>query len=68
MPTPISTSLGLKTLKNRALEDREDRLQVFSEHFEAAILAGIEMAKKEGGEVGRASSILNKTLDEVKAG
>lgn len=45
------------------LEDREDRMEVFSKHFEAVITAGIDAAKKEGGELGRASGLLVKALN-----
>jgi len=47
---------------NSMLDDREDRLQVFVKHFQAFILAGIDAAKREGGELGRASGLLAKTL------
>ncbi|KEF61732.1 uncharacterized protein A1O9_03302 [Exophiala aquamarina CBS 119918] len=47
---------------NQMLEDREDRMEVFSKHFEAVITAGIDAAKKEGGELGRASGLLVKAL------
>lgn len=50
------------------LEDQEDRLEVFSKNFEAIILAGIDAAKKEGGELGRSSGLLVKTLDLSSSG
>lgn len=53
---------------NQMLEDREDRMEVFSKHFEPVILAGIDAAKKEGGELGRASGLLVKTLNRPLIG
>ncbi|KAK5061372.1 hypothetical protein LTR84_007914 [Exophiala bonariae] len=47
---------------NQMLEDQEDRLEIFSRDFEAVILAGIDAAKKEGGELGRSSGLLVKIL------
>lgn len=44
------------------LDDRDDRLQVFTNKFQPLVLAGMEAAKKEGGEFGRASGLLAKTL------
>ncbi len=44
------------------LEDREDRLRVFDTTFRAAIDMGLEGARKEGGEVGRAAAALTKAL------
>lgn len=49
--------------ENQILDDRGDRWQVYVAHFQALILAGIEAAKKEGGELGRTSGMLVKTLD-----
>jgi len=50
------------------LEDRDDRMAVFSKQFEAVITAGIDAAKKEGGELGRASGLLVKALNLSQAG
>lgn len=41
--------------------DREDRQRVFAKRWQAAIVRGIEEARREGGAVGRAAA----TLDEV---
>ena len=43
-------------------EDREDRQRVFHEKVEAAIMAGLENAKKSGGELGRAAAQLRKAI------
>lgn len=48
-------------------EDREDRQRVFYERFQPAIAAGLEEAKKAGGEVGRAASAVRKAIDEAMA-
>jgi len=48
---------------NQMLEDRDDRLRVYNDHFRAVIEAGIDAAKKEGGELGRASGLLTKTIE-----
>lgn len=42
--------------------DREDRQRVFQKRFHAAVQVGIENAKKEAGETGRAAAVLNKVL------
>lgn len=48
---------------SRMLEDRDERLAVFSERFRMGVLKGIEGAKKEGGEVGRIAGQLSNTTD-----
>ncbi|OJJ38141.1 hypothetical protein ASPWEDRAFT_104042 [Aspergillus wentii DTO 134E9] len=48
-------------------ETREDRYRVFSNRFMKAIERGVENARKEGGELGRASSGVNKVLREAVA-
>ncbi|KAI1617470.1 Rix1 complex component [Exophiala viscosa] len=48
--------------EKQMLDDREDRLRVYVSHFQALLLAGIDATKKEGGELGRASSFLAKAL------
>lgn len=48
-------------------EDREDRQRVFNEKAEPAIVAGLEQAKKSGGEVGRAAAQLRKSVLEGMA-
>ncbi|TAQ88685.1 hypothetical protein B7494_g2963 [Chlorociboria aeruginascens] len=44
--------------------DREDRQRVFHQRFQAIIEQGVESAKKEGGEAGRAAAVLSKVLRE----
>lgn len=48
-------------------ETREDRYRVFSNRFRGAVERGLENARKEGGEVGRASSNASKVLKEAVA-
>jgi len=47
--------------------DREDRQRVFSKRFLADVEKGVEGAKKEGGEVGRAAAVLAKVLKDGMA-
>ncbi|KUJ23433.1 uncharacterized protein LY89DRAFT_680188 [Mollisia scopiformis] len=47
--------------------DREDRQRVFEKNFLAAVNTGVEIAKKEGGEAGRAATVLAKVLKEGMA-
>ncbi|KIW17283.1 hypothetical protein PV08_04474 [Exophiala spinifera] len=51
--------------EKQTLDDREDRLRVYNSHFQPLIVAGIDIAKKEGGELGRASGLLVKTLERA---
>lgn len=44
--------------------ERESRQRVFRHRFQASIEKGLENAKREGGEVGRAAAVLGKTLAE----
>ena len=46
-------------------EDREERRKIFSERFQQAHQRGLESAKQEGGEVGRAAASLTKFLAET---
>ena len=46
------------------LEDRDDRRRVFDTSFRPAVEMGLEGARKEGGEVGRAAAALTKALRE----
>ena len=52
---------------SRILDDQEDRLQDFTRHFQSATLAGIDAARKDGGELGRAAGLLVKVLERVQA-
>lgn len=47
-------------------ESREDRLKVFTELFRASVVRGVDSARKDGGEMGRASAGINKVLKETK--
>ena len=42
--------------------DREDRQRVFHKCFQSAVEIGIESARKEAGEAGRAAAVLTKAL------
>lgn len=44
--------------------DREDRQRVFARKFMPAVRQGVENAKKEAGELGRAGAVLGKVLLE----
>jgi pre-rRNA-processing protein IPI1 len=44
------------------LEDCEDRRRVFDKTFRASIEMGLEAARREGGDVGRAAAVLTKAL------
>jgi pre-rRNA-processing protein IPI1 len=46
------------------LEDCEDRRRVFDKTFRASIEMGLEAARREGGDVGRAAAVLTKALSE----
>lgn len=46
-------------------EDQEDRQRVFSMRFGKAVEKGVDAAKREGGEVGRAAAGVSKILKEV---
>ena len=48
-------------------ETREDRYRVFSSRFQTPIERGLENARKEGGEMGRASSGATKVLKDAVA-
>jgi len=45
-------------------EDREERQRVFHTRFERSIERGLEAAKKEGGDVGRAAASVMKAITE----
>ena len=47
--------------------DTESRQRVFQNHFRPAIEAGIERAKKEGGEAGRLAAVLAKVIRDGMA-
>ncbi|RAL10971.1 IPI1/TEX10 family protein [Aspergillus homomorphus CBS 101889] len=46
-------------------ETREDRFRVFGAKFLKAVERGVESARQDGGEVGRASSAVSKVLKEA---
>ncbi|KAL7621098.1 rRNA processing protein [Parahypoxylon ruwenzoriense] len=47
--------------------NREDRQDIFHKRFRAAVEAGVDMAKKEGGMAGRAAAALDQVLKEGMA-
>lgn len=47
-----------------AYEDREDRQRLFVDHFKTDIVRGLNEVKKEGGELGRASAMVNRAVEE----
>ncbi|TPX23371.1 rRNA processing protein [Coccidioides immitis] len=47
-------------------ESREDRLRIFVERFKQPVQRGIDTAKKDGGEIGRASASVSKVLKESR--
>ncbi|OCT55002.1 Pre-rRNA-processing protein ipi1 [Cladophialophora carrionii] len=51
---------------SQILDEQEDRLQNFTRHFRDPVLAGIEAARKEGGELGRAAGLVVKTLERAQ--
>ncbi|KAL8799951.1 MAG: hypothetical protein Q9200_007401 [Gallowayella weberi] len=50
--------------ESQLYEDREDRQRVFAWRFQKPIERGLEAAKKEGGEVGRAAASVQKAINE----
>jgi len=44
--------------------ERESRQRVFRYRFQASVEKGVENAKREGGEIGRAAAVVEKTLVE----
>ncbi|KAJ9612173.1 rRNA processing protein [Cladophialophora chaetospira] len=52
---------------NQILDDQEDRLQDFDRHFRSSVQSGIDAARKEGGELGRAAGLLVKTLERAQS-
>lgn len=52
--------------KSQMLEDREDRVRVYNDHFRPLIDAGVSTTKREGGELGRATGTLVKALERVR--
>ncbi|EXJ62848.1 hypothetical protein A1O7_03289 [Cladophialophora yegresii CBS 114405] len=51
---------------SQILDEQEDRLQNFNRHFRDPVLAGVEAAMKEGGELGRAAGLVVKTLERAR--
>jgi pre-rRNA-processing protein IPI1 len=49
-------------------EDRDERARVFMKRFQIPVERGLEHARKEGGEVGRAAAIVSKVLKEGREG
>jgi pre-rRNA-processing protein IPI1 len=48
--------------ENAMLEGRDERQEVFAEHFMPAVERGLEWARREQGEVGRAAKALERTV------
>jgi pre-rRNA-processing protein IPI1 len=44
--------------------ERDSRQRVFRHRFQASVEKGVENAKREGGDVGRAAAVLEKTMAE----
>ena len=55
---------GVRDEEGEMYIDREDRQRVFHKYFKGAVDIGVENARKEGGEVGRAAAVLAKVLQE----
>jgi len=47
------------------LEEREDRIRVFNERFASAIEVGLDSARRDGGEIGRAARLVTKALKVI---
>lgn len=45
-------------------EDKEDRQRIFQQRFRASIERGLEAAKQEGGETGRAAASVQRAISE----
>ncbi|QSS59452.1 pre-rRNA-processing protein ipi1 [Histoplasma capsulatum] len=56
-----------KNEEGEMYETREDRFRIFSDRFLPIIERGINMARQEGGEIGRASAGVKKILNEALA-
>lgn len=54
----------LRDAESEMYEDREERQTVFHTIFEGSIERGLDSAKKEGGEVGRAAALVMKAITE----
>ncbi|KAL8683493.1 MAG: hypothetical protein Q9186_000533 [Xanthomendoza sp. 1 TL-2023] len=50
--------------ESQIYEDREDRQRVFARKFQKPIERGLEAAKQEGGEIGRAAASVQKAINE----
>lgn len=48
--------------ENAMLEDRDDRQKIFVKYFKSAVDDGLQLARKEQGEIGRAAKGLEKAL------
>lgn len=51
---------------SQMLEDREERVSVFDSNFRATIEAGVQQARREGGEIGRGISGVAAALKAAK--
>ncbi|OAL24168.1 hypothetical protein AYO22_05827 [Fonsecaea multimorphosa] len=53
--------------ETQMLDDQRDRLRDFAQNFQAQILGGVDAARKEGGELGRAAGLLVKILERSQS-
>ena len=58
----------LRDIEGEMYEDSEERGEVFKERFQGAIEKGLEGARREGGEVGRAAAVVAKVLGDAIGG
>ena len=54
-----------RDIEGEMYEDNEERGEVFKERFQGAIEKGLEGARREGGEVGRAAAVVVKLLGDA---
>ena len=59
---------SLKDEENEKCEDRQDRQRIYLKRFETAVRRGLETAKREGGEIGRAASAAEKVITKGMEG
>lgn len=53
--------------ESQSYEDREDRQRVFQRQHQMAVEVGVEAARQEGGEIGRAAAAVQKVIrDGIK--
>lgn len=57
---------AIKDYEDAPLEERDDRVKLFNAKFRALVEAGVDQAKKEGGETGRIAASVAKVIREAK--